>query len=173
MRRKLIIVINGKGGCGKDTLCEALRRDYAVSNVSAIDPIKAVAVNCGWDGAKTDKDRKFLAAMKRIVVEYNDLPNRYLLEQVDRFRGSGEDVMCVHVREPGEIRKFVASVDLPVVTILVRRHAVDDLDPYGNPADDNVADYPYDRIFDNDADPGTGADAFRALVRGIMRRLSP
>ena len=42
IHKKLVIVINGKGGLGKDTLCESLRIDYRVTNISAITPIKEI-----------------------------------------------------------------------------------------------------------------------------------
>ena len=40
---KTIIVINGAGGVGKDTLCNIAARHFAVWNISSITPIKELA----------------------------------------------------------------------------------------------------------------------------------
>ena len=49
---KLIVVINGRGGVGKDTLCSFVSDNYNVMNISSIDPIKEIAKTIGWDGKK-------------------------------------------------------------------------------------------------------------------------
>ena len=61
---KVVIVINGAGGVGKDTLCELASLHFKVFNVSSITPIKEIASMCGWSGAKDDKSRKFLSDLK-------------------------------------------------------------------------------------------------------------
>ena len=63
---KLVIVVNGSGGVGKDTLCNFVGEKYASESVSSIDPIKKLAAECGWDGGKDDKSRRFLAELKRV-----------------------------------------------------------------------------------------------------------
>ena len=148
--KKLVVVINGKGGVGKDALCEALARAYQVMNISAITPIKEIAATYGWRGEKDERSRRFLAELKRVFAEYNDLPNRYLLEEYEKFLKSDSEVLFVHIRENDQIARFVAGVHSPCITLLIRRRAVDERAQYGNAADDNVADYPYDCFFDND-----------------------
>ena len=54
---KLVVVIDGAGGVGKDTLCAFAAKKYRVRNVSSADPIKTVARAGGWDGDKSDKSR--------------------------------------------------------------------------------------------------------------------
>ena len=51
--RKTTIVINGPGGTGKDALIASIS-NYRVMNTSSIDPIKAIATTCGWNGEKDD-----------------------------------------------------------------------------------------------------------------------
>ena len=41
--KKTVIIINGAGGAGKDTLCAIAARHYAVTSVSAVDRIKEIA----------------------------------------------------------------------------------------------------------------------------------
>ena len=71
---KTVIVINGAGGVGKDTLCEFAEKHFRVMNISSITPIKEIAAMCGWGGEKTDKARKFLSDLKALSIEYNDFP---------------------------------------------------------------------------------------------------
>ena len=68
MKNKTVIVINGVGGVGKDTLCDIASKYYKVMNVSSVDPIKDAARILGWDGAKEPKDRKFLSDLKKSHV---------------------------------------------------------------------------------------------------------
>lgn len=165
--KKLVIVMNGKGGTGKDTLCDALRAEYSVVNISAITPIKEIAKTYGWNGEKDEKSRRFLANLKRAFADYNDLPNCYLQSEYQKFCSGQADVLCVHIRESDQIAKFVSGVALPCVTILVTR----DLGTgrYGNDADDGVDDYSYDYEFDNNGSLEESAEKFRALIRSVMR----
>lgn len=38
--KKMIVIINGKGGVGKDTLINSVSKIFRVKNVSSITPIK-------------------------------------------------------------------------------------------------------------------------------------
>lgn len=167
-KKKLVIVMNGKGGVGKDALCDALTVAYRVKNVSAITPIKEIASRYGWNGEKDEKGRRFLAELKRVFVEYNDLPNKYLLDEYRAFLESDDDVLCVHIREKEEIAKFVAGVDTPCVTVLVRRTAIDGGQAYGNDADDKVGEYTYDWEFSNDLPLEESGEAFRTLIARVI-----
>ena len=57
MMKKSVVIINGKGGVGKDTLCEVVAKKYSVRNVSSITPIKEIAKIGGWQGEKGNKDK--------------------------------------------------------------------------------------------------------------------
>ena len=50
--KKYVVIINGKGGVGKDTLCDIVSKKYCVNNVSSITPIKQIAQIGGWKGEK-------------------------------------------------------------------------------------------------------------------------
>lgn len=172
-RKKLVIVINGRGGVGKDTLCDALRAIFSVTNISAITPIKEIAKKHGWNGEKDERSRRFLAELKRVFVEYNDLPNRYLLEEYEKFASGDGEILCVHIREKDQIAKFTAAVTLPCVTLLVKRESETGTRRYGNNADDGVEDYCYDYEFDNSAPLAESAEKFRRLVREIFGAVPP
>ena len=75
---KTVIIINGSGGVGKDTLCEFAMKKYRCMNTSAITPVKEMAAMAGWRGEKTDAARKFLSDLKQLTAAE--------LLQSDRFR---------------------------------------------------------------------------------------
>ena len=167
---KAAIVINGCGGVGKDTLCRMAERQYRVRNVSSITPIKEIAKQCGWQGEKTDKARKFLADLKQLTVDYNDYPTTWLKEQYDQFMQSDDELMFVHIREPKEIEKFVSMTGGKAITLLIRggsRMAMRE-GTYGNSADDMVEQYSYDFYFENDKPLDRVEPLFLATLRGIL-----
>ncbi len=146
---KFVVVVNGKGEAGKDTLCDITGKYYRTRNVSSIDPIKKIASENGWDGAKDSRSRKFLADLKSLFAAYNDLPTRYLTEQYQQFLASDAEIMFVHIREPEEIEKFINSVGkTPCVSLLVRREQAN-VSWWGNEADDNVEQFSYDYYYNN------------------------
>lgn len=155
-KEKLIIIINGKGGCGKDTCVEFVEKHYpkSVFNVSAIDPIKEAAKKLGWTGAKTDKDRKFLADLKSLSTEYNDYCTRYILDQIEIFKVTNQKFMFIHCREPENISKiesYLTCFPIRYETLLITR-PITEKHFYGNSSDDNVEDYPYNYKFCNNTD---------------------
>lgn len=145
---KLVIVINGSAGVGKDTICEVVGKYYRVMNVSSIDPIKKIASENGWNGEKNEKSRKFLADLKQLFVDYNDLPQKYLMEKHEEFLNGDGEILFVHIREPEEIAKFKGSVGTGCVTLLIRGRE-DAKKVWHNAADDEVENYKYDYYYVN------------------------
>lgn len=146
---KTVIVINGRGGVGKDTCVDAVSRKYVVLNCSSITPIKQAADILGWNFCdKSDKARKFLSDLKMLSSEFNDYPFIYLLKVHSQFMDSDKaEVMFVHIREPKEIAKFKARVP-ECKTLLIKSNRTER--DYGNVADDNVDNYDYDYVYHND-----------------------
>ena len=153
---KTVIVINGHGGCGKDTLCDMAAEAYRVTNVSSITPIKELAKAAGWNGEKDPKSRKMLADLKQIFTDYNDLCTTYIVSELQKFLDGENTIMFVHIREASEIEKFVKKAMLfpcHVRTLLVERRTGDySNEALGNASDDNVKDYNYDYTYINDAE---------------------
>lgn len=147
---KTVIVINGAGGVGKDTLCEFAEKHFKVMNVSSITPIKEIAAMCGWKGEKTDKARKFLSDLKALSIEYNDYPTLWATEKYNEFLHSENEIMFLHIREGEEIEKFVRATGGKAKTLLVRGGERMTKSSYGNVSDDMVENYPYDYYFVND-----------------------
>ena len=165
---KAVIIINGAGGVGKDTLCSIAEKHFKVRNISSVDPIKEIASMCGWRGEKTDKARKFLSDLKMLTVNYNDFPTVWAKAQFDNFLTTDEEILFVHIREPEEIRKYVNATDGKAKALLVRggertRHTA-----YGNASDDGVENYAYDYYFVNDRPLPETELAFTALMKEIL-----
>ncbi len=145
---KVLIIINGKGGVGKDTLCAFAGRYFQARNVSSITPIKEIAAAHGWQGEKTPKARRFLADLKDAFTRYNDLPTHYLLDQYKEFLAGEEELMFVHIREGCEIDKLRAQVSGKCITLLIKRNG-EGPETWGNASDDEAENYPYDFIYEN------------------------
>ena len=150
-----IVVINGQGGCGKDTFIELCRKHRSnIFSISMIDGIKQIATQMGWEGGKSLKDRKFLSDLKDISGKYNDFPFTYTKETVENLRRlfrreelDEELIVFIHAREPEDIRRWIEEYD--AITLLIRRPVVEG--NYGNHADDRVFDLFYDYTFWNDS----------------------
>lgn len=151
---KQIFVINGSGGVGKDSFVEfvsiglndKLKKFHTVINFSSIDKIKEIAKEIGWDGKKTEKDRKFLSDLKILTSEYCDMPYKSIKNKVDEFKSDNDSkVLFLHIREPEEIQKAVN--EFGAKTILVIRDSIKHIT--SNIADENVFNYKYDFIINN------------------------
>ena len=157
---KKIIVINGRGGVGKDTFIEVLRESTKyygkIKSISSVDSIKfAVGYLIGdYDPVKDNAYRKLLSDVKRALIEYNDTPTLLLHKEVTKFiNNENLEYLFVHIREPEEIEKFIESckeLNTPIITLLIRNTSKGyDENTYGNYSDDNVENYKYDYIFNN------------------------
>ncbi len=149
LAEKIVIVVNGKGGVGKDTFCEKAGLFFQAKSISAITPIKEIARICGWNGEKDLKSRKFLADLKQLLVDYNGYPNRYLEGEYRRFLDSEWETLFVHIREADQIADFLRRIPGKKLALLVRSARLSSAH-YGNAADDEVEAYDYDAVFQND-----------------------
>lgn len=161
---KKIYIVNGKPRAGKDTFAELLGKHCRVFKYSSVDKVKQIAAKCGWDGGKDDKDRKFLADLKRITTEFNDMSYDDVAEKVAYFlKTDFFDVMLIDIREPEEIERaiegygaeaiYINNVNVPMIT--------------SNESDANVNNFVYDYVIAND---GT-LDDFAETVKDFYNRI--
>lgn len=170
-----VVIINGIGGAGKDQFVkfcqELLETDDLVNrclNVSTVDYVKEIAGYCGWNGEKDPASRKFLSDLKKAMTEWRDLPimdvkgqlNRY--SNICRWNGVEDTVAFVHCREPEEIARLVG--ELNAITLLIRRESAENVQQI-NDSDNNVLNYSYDYIVQNE---GTLED-LKASARMFLR----
>jgi hypothetical protein len=171
LSEKLVIIINGKGGAGKDTVCEIAESYYRVKTISAITPVKEIARHCGWtgDSEKDNRARKFLSDLKRILIDYNDMPNDYLEKEYNNFIASDNDLLFVHIRESDQIDDFKARVSSKCVTLIVRSSELDKKKAFfGNTSDDDVENYVYDYSFVNGKPMDVLVRDFKVFLRNLF-----
>lgn len=165
--KKAVIIINGNGGTGKDTLCGFAAEIYRTVNVSSAEPVKEIARRYGgWKGEKDEKSRKFLADLKRLFTDYNDLSCKYLVEEYKKFLKGDAEILFVHIREGKEIDKFRKYIEIPCITLLIRRSSV--RRQWGNESDDNVEKYAYDYRYDNDKELSEAKPDFQRFLKKMM-----
>jgi hypothetical protein len=171
MIKKVIIIVNGQGGVGKDTICNVVSQAIPCKIVSSIDAIKRIAREGGWNGEKTDSARKFLSDLKLVFSTYNNLPFVDMMGEVRQFLEDDSRILFVHIREPGEIDKFKKSANklCPCVTLLITRPQVER--SFGNMADDNVNNYLYDFIFSNNEDLRFLPESIMPFILDILENM--
>ena len=157
---KNIFIVNGSPGCGKTTFEEIaaakLHQVYRPTLIcSTIDFVKDIAKECGWDGTKTPQNRKFLSDLKDLLTEWGDVPYHKICDDLDLFYFHLDQydvdpscgVVFIDCREPAEIKKLCDG--LGAKSILIDRKDVDEEAKTSNHADNEVYNYDYDIIIDN------------------------
>lgn len=148
-----VFIINGSGFSGKDAFikmfeCVLNCKKTLVLNYSSVEKVKKLAEFAGWNGTKTEKDRKFLSDLKLLTTEYNDMAFNDMLETIEDFYNlvpSFNKVCFLHIREPEEIDRMAKK--LSAKTILMKRDSIEHIT--SNMADANVYNYDYDIVIEN------------------------
>jgi len=173
---KLTIIINGRGGCGKDTFCDCIRArsgEGAVRAYSSIDAIKYVALSGGWDGEKDEAGRLLLSELKEAFVKYNDLPFEDTKKRWRAFEADEKaETMFLHIREMSEIEKMASWIrgqGGKVCTLLIRRMTPGWTGATGNPADDGAEAGLYDFVYENRFERGRGMEEDMWAFYGRLR----
>ena len=144
---KKIFIQNSVGGSGKDTWAGLIGKYISTHKYSIVDLPKEAARILGWDGGKTEKDRKFLSDVMDLSTEYNDAPFRDVMSVVDDFKSNliEDEVIFIDMRDPKDIARAVETFGAE--TILIRNPNVKKIE--SNHADANVEKYEYDYIIEN------------------------
>ena len=145
---KKIFIQNSVGGSGKDTWAGLVGKYIQTHKCSIVDLPKEAAKVLGWDGGKTEKDRRFLSDIMDLSTKYNDSPFRDVLSVVADFKNNliEDEVLFIDMRDPKDIARAVKDFDAE--TILIRNPNVKKIE--SNHADANVEEYEYDYIIEND-----------------------
>lgn len=150
--KKLIYIINGSGGVGKDSFCNYVRdfSGHDTYSISSADRAKRIAMEVfGWDGiTKDDKVRKLISTIKKLLIWWDDIPFKDIKSEIMYFyRSMLKEIMFIHVREPEEIQKI--KNEFPEVkTILITNKNVPVIT--SNDSDAGIFDYEYDYYIKND-----------------------
>jgi hypothetical protein len=147
---KKIFILNGVGTSGKGTFVDFVSKYIPTCKYSIVDLPKEAATVLGWNGSKTEKDRKFLSDILDLSTEYNDAPFKDVLSLVTDFKNSKDyaeyEVLIIDMRDPKEIARAVETFGAE--TILIRNPNVGKI--VSNHADRDVENYEYDYIIEND-----------------------
>ena len=187
---KHIVIINGSGGCGKSTfikLCkegvqEAIREKISkqspikfqceVEELSSVDFVKDIATECGWDGQKTEKNRAFLSDLKTILSDWDNVPNKKVMESIKQHNDDVSWIFFVNIREKKEIENFIElckSEGYNYTTLLIKNKKVPVIT--SNKSDAYVENYKYDTIIYNDFDLGVYRDQAYFFIRDIVGKM--
>ena len=141
---------NSVGGSGKDTWASLLNKYIPTLKYSIVDLPKEAAKVLGWDGGKTEKDRRFLSDIMDLSTDYNDAPFKDVLSLVTDFKNNKDyaeyEVLIIDMRDPKDIARAVETFGAE--TILIRNPNVEKIE--SNHADRDVENYEYDYIIEND-----------------------
>ena len=74
---KKIYITSGVGRSGKDTFYEFISKYIPTYKYSIVDLSKQAAKVLGWDGGKTEKDRRFLSDIMDLSTDYNNAPFKW------------------------------------------------------------------------------------------------
>lgn len=166
--KKDIFILNGMGGCGKDTFVNFLNEIVPAYHYSSVSKVKKIASRCGWNGGKTEKDRKFLSDLKRITTEYSDMSFNDIKDVVNIFNDLDYwyTVIVIDIREPAEIER--AKKEFNAKTILIKNDRV----PFikSNASDSSVYDYEYDIVIENNGTLNDFKEAIEKFAKEWIKR---
>ena len=170
-----IVVINGSGGKGKDTFAKnclklAFRHEInphtendilaslrIMCNIDSVYLVKNLATMAGWDGNKTEKNRKFLSDLKDLLSNWNDVPYKETIKNINTAIknindfNNGDGLIFVHSREPKEIQRYVNYFGSNIChTLLIKNPNIPTV--VSNHADKDVENYRYDVVVYNNKD---------------------
>lgn len=148
MKKPVTIILNGNGGCGKDTFVDLCRKAEPLSiwHLSTITPVKEAAEILGWDGTKTEENRKFLSDLKDMATKTFDTSYVYIKKQLENAMFNNIEVVFIDCREPNDIQRL--KEDFGAITVLIdastRKPNIT-----SNHADAEVYNYEYNYVIKN------------------------
>lgn len=166
-------IINGRPRSGKDTFVNFCLEELGAFGklISTVDFVKKIATECGWDGTKDLKNRKFLSNLKDLLTNWGDVPYKKTLQEIDMFKFdldcwnvSDKGVVFIMCREPKEIERF--ERELNAKSLLIRRASVE-FEQQSNHADSEVLNHKYDYIIENN---GT-VDELKEKAKEFLKNL--
>jgi hypothetical protein len=166
-----IFIINGSGTSGKDTFVqlaqEIFNKNFNVYNISSVTRIKQALRLLGWDGiSKFENDRKFMSILKILSDHFYNHSEEYMLSEWRKFQPNY--LGFFHIREPEKIESFknqLKKYEINPYTILVKR---DNINSFNNRADQNVENYDYDFIIENNGSFAQLQDKCFNLINEVL-----
>jgi tRNA uridine 5-carbamoylmethylation protein Kti12 len=163
-----VVIVNGMPESGKTTFqyrcIDKLKKlGYNAVIISSIDWVKEIALSCGWNGVKNDKNRKFLSDLKKLLTDWDDAVLKHLINDINYYHYQTDNtVIFIDIREPDEIKR--AEKLFNASSVIVRRPQVE-CNHYNNSSDMNVFNHSYDYTLQNDK----GIDELDSEIDNFIR----
>lgn len=150
------IIINGFPRSGKTAFINFCLEELGIYgiNISTIDWVKYIAQINGWNGEKTPRSRKFLSDLKDLLIEWDDIPYKKVVQKAEEFHnqlklnGEGKKgIVFIDCRESTEITKFENRNN--AISVLIKRKETAN-EKQSNHADDLVLIHKYHYVIEND-----------------------
>jgi len=148
----MIIIINGSGGCGKDTFIEYVIKhsEQSIYNISTVDWIKEFC-KIQFSIDPSDKSLTNRAKWHEEKMHHSKFIFYEVCREIDKVfynhekGGLLDPIVFIHCRESKEISKFIENYK-NCLTLLIRRDSIQIPDNF---ADQDVENYDYDIVIDN------------------------
>lgn len=167
--KKYVLIITGGAGVGKDTFVNILGRLVGTEHISIVDQTKRLARMAGWNGRKTEKDRKFLSDLKLLVDQYNNGNYAYCEEETKEFLNRENNwlpLFCIDMREQKDVDCFVSEFGKDIVKVVrVENNRVAPVN--SNIADRDVVKIEPDFVIDNNGSIEDLEQAARSFLKKL------
>ena len=155
MEKKLVVVINGAPGIGKDTFIEKCK-DYIadhyysikIYNFSSIQPAVDLAREYHWNTRKDPTSRNMLAEIKQYLDKWFDASFKYITQKIHNINDYILSIIFVHIREPENIDKlkeyYKDNKMVEFITLYIESDDYKIQEGITNSSDLNTGNYDYD-----------------------------
>ncbi len=126
MKMKMLVLLSGKAGSGKDTAGDYLVSRYGFRKYAFADRLKEIAFLLGWDGRKDDRGRKLLQDLGTVGRAYDPCVwIRFVLDGISSDRPERVVITdCRYANEFSECADFASENGYVFVPLhIVRREA--------------------------------------------------
>lgn len=166
MNKRTIFIITGKGGAGKDTVCQiAQKYNKGALITSVINTAKIIVVSLGLAKHidcidKTDEMRLLLSDLKASLDKYNNYSEKVVISEVlEYFNNDVNSLVFINARQEKDIeflkKEFSKRIpECKVISLRILNPRTDDT-VFGNFDDDNANNFPVDYTIVNDKDLDT------------------
>lgn len=160
----MILMLSGHAGCGKDTACKLIEKNYVwVRRLSFADRLKKIAQALTWDGNKDIKGRKFLQDLGQVARAYNE--NVWADIVANDMDESGIAVIT-DFRFPNEAEVIKRRFN-KVYTIRITGRSTDLGDNENDISEHALDDYKFDYYIDNSGTMKEFEDKLVDLIEGL------
>ena len=128
-----------------------------------VDKVKRIAQACGWNGEKTPEARKFLADLKDLCDNFNEMSYNDVKKSIEMFVNDPfDDILFIHAREPEDIKRICKEFGAKTVLIKRKGYKI----KASNHADANVYNFDYDYVIEN---PGTSLSDYEKVAARFLK----